>query len=282
MLPNAGNLPPLAMSDINGPSGFNGRGNNLNAYRGTLFYRPNNSTGYFPSGAIAFTDFYATQATSPVVPGSATYTSGSSITLPTLFNTLTVTCYGGSGGGGGGSWLAGTDVTKGGGSGGAGGATYFANGQSYAVSASGGGAGGGAAYTYQNQFLSGGVWYNVGGPVDGTGSTGADGSGADGGSPSIGGGGSGSGDGASHIYYTSGTTRTIYAAASGGSGGKGGKSSILVFSIASQGWAYVSQFYSASIPVTFGAGGAAGGGGGGYSGLSGGAGAGGKIILSWT
>lgn len=281
MLPNGGNRPPLSMSDINGPSGFNGLGNDLNVYRGYLFYRPDNSTGYFPSGAISFTDFYSTQRYSPVVPGSATYTSGSSITLPALFNTLTVTCYGGSGGGGGGSWLTGTTITNGGGAGGTGGTTTFAAGQSYAVSASGGGGGGGASYSYVNQLLSGGVWYNVA-SGSGTGAAGSDASGADSGSPAVGSSGSGAADSNSHTYNTSGTTRTIYSAANGGAGGKGGKSSILVFNIATQGWAYVSRFYNASIPVSFGSGGSAGSGGGGYAGLSGGTGGSGKILLSWT
>lgn len=278
MLPNGGNRPPLSMSDINGPSGFNGRGNNLDAYRGTLFYRPNNSTGYFPAGTIAFTDFYSTQATSPVVAGSATYTSGSSITLPALFNTLTVTCYGGSGGGGGGSWLAGTTISSGGGGGGGtGGTTTFAPGQSYAVSANGGGGGSGGGFSYVN--------YLDGSPVgssDGTGAGGSDGSGADSGSPYSSNSGAGGADNQSHTYVTSSRTYTVYSAARGGAGGKGGKGSILVFNIATQGWAYVSQFYNASIPVTIGSGGNGGAGGGGYSGLSGGVGAGGKIILTWT
>lgn len=281
MLPNGGNRPPLSMSEINGPNGFNGRGNDLNAYRGTLFYRPDNSTGFFPAGAISFTDFYLTQGTSPVVPGNATYTSGSAITLPALFNTLTVTCYGGGGGGGGGSWLAGTNVANGGGGGGAGGTTSFGSG-GYFVSAPGGGGGGGANYSYANQVFNASIgWYNVA-TVDGTGSAGSAGSGADGNSPAGGGGGGGAADSSSHIFVTSGTTRTIYAAANGGGGGAGGRSSVIVFDIASQGYAYVSQFYNASIPVSFGSGGSGGRGGAGLAGLFGGGGAGGKIILSWT
>ena len=277
MLPNGGNSPPLSIADINGSSGFSGRGNNLNAYRGTLFYRPDNSTGYFSSGTINISDFYSTQASSPVVAGSATYTSGSTIPLPALFNTLTVTCYGGSGGGGGGSWLAGITITNGGGSGGSGGTTTFAPGQSYTVSAAGGSGGTGAGYSYTNYLDN----YPIG-SGDGAGTAGSDAAGADSGSPTVGSGGSGAADSASHTYTTSGRTYTVYAAANGGNGGKGGKSSILVFNIATQGWAYVSQFYNAQIPVTFGTGGSAGSGGGGYSGLSGGGGTGGKIILSWT
>ena len=278
MLPNGGNRPPLSMADINGSSGFSGLGNNLNAYRGTLFYRPDNSTGYFSAGTINISDFYSTQRYSPVVSGSATYTSGSSITLPALFNTLTVTCYGGSGGGGGGSYLAGITISSGsGGNGGTGGSTTFASGQSYAVSAPGGGGGTGAGFSYVN-YLDGGAI----GSGSGTGTPGSNGSGADGGSPYIDNHGSGAADSQSHTYVTSGRTYTVYSAANGGAGGSGGKSSILVFNIATQGWAYVSQFYNASIPVSFGAGGSAGSGGNGYAGLAGGGGAGGKIILSWT
>ena len=100
MLPNGGNLPPLSMADINGPNGFNGRGNSLSAYRGTLFYRPDNSTGYFSSGVINISDFYSTQATSPVVPGNSGHIYSGPVTLPPLFNQLYVTVYGGGGGGG--------------------------------------------------------------------------------------------------------------------------------------------------------------------------------------
>lgn len=277
MLPNGGNRPPLSMQDINGSSGFSGRGNNLNAYRGTLFYRPDNSTGYFSSGTINISDFYSTQGTSPVVPGSATYTAGSTVRLPALFNTLTVTCYGGGGGGGGGSWLAGTTIYSGG-NGGAGGSTSFGAGQSYAVSAAGGGGGGGASASYKS-YLYG---YLVA-DVSGNGSAGSNGSGADAASPAGGGGGNGAADSNSHTSVTSPNSYTDYYAANGGAGGSGGKNSILVFNIAAQGYAYVSQFYNADIPAVFGSKGSGGSGGGGYAGLRGAdAVSGGKIILSWT
>ena len=46
----------LSMSQIN--SVFDGRGNNLNAYRGTTWYTAGGSSGTFPTGAISFSDFY--------------------------------------------------------------------------------------------------------------------------------------------------------------------------------------------------------------------------------
>lgn len=52
-LPSSGSL---AMSTIN--SVFDGRGNNLNAYRGTTWYTAAGGSGTFSSGAISFNDFY--------------------------------------------------------------------------------------------------------------------------------------------------------------------------------------------------------------------------------
>jgi hypothetical protein len=46
----------IAMSQIN--SVFDGRGNNLGAYRGTTWYTAGGSSGTFSSGAISFSDFY--------------------------------------------------------------------------------------------------------------------------------------------------------------------------------------------------------------------------------
>ncbi len=46
----------IAMSEIN--SVFDGRGNNLGAYRGTTWYTAGGSSGTFSSGAISFSDFY--------------------------------------------------------------------------------------------------------------------------------------------------------------------------------------------------------------------------------
>lgn len=52
-LPSSGSL---AMSTIN--STFDGRGQNLNAYRGTAWYTAAGGSGTFSSGAISFNDFY--------------------------------------------------------------------------------------------------------------------------------------------------------------------------------------------------------------------------------
>ena len=55
----AGYLPPngaLAFSTIN--SVFDGRGLNLNAYRGTQWYTAAGGSGTFSTGAISFNDFY--------------------------------------------------------------------------------------------------------------------------------------------------------------------------------------------------------------------------------
>jgi hypothetical protein len=43
-----------------------GRGNNLNAYRGTTWYTDAGASGTFSSGAISFSDFYSKRATSPM------------------------------------------------------------------------------------------------------------------------------------------------------------------------------------------------------------------------
>jgi hypothetical protein len=52
-LPGSGSL---AFSTIN--SVFDGRGLNLNAYRGTQWYTAAGGSGTFPTGAISFSDFY--------------------------------------------------------------------------------------------------------------------------------------------------------------------------------------------------------------------------------
>ena len=264
MLPNGGNLPPLSMADINSPSGFNGRGNNLNAYRGTLFYRPDNSTGYFTSGAINFTDFYSTQGSSPVVPGnSGNVSSGSSIQLPSLFNKLYVTCYGGSGGGGQGAKGVGYASTYGGNAGGNGSATTFMGGTAFAVSADFGGGGGGGGQSSGNIY---------GRTSDGTGATGPSGTGA--GGLAGGAGGGGAGTFWSGLYYTEG--------AGGGGGGAGGKTGpILVMDIDAMGWSNIRNYYNAVVGISLGAGGGGGGGatGGGNNGTGGSS---GIIYISWT
>jgi hypothetical protein len=263
MLPNGGNRPPLSMADINGSSGFSGRGNNLNAYRGTLFYRPDNSTGYFPAGAIAFTDFYSTQAGSPVVAdNSGKITSGSSITLPTLFNKLYVTVYGGGGGGGGGCEYKDIYTHTDGSGGATGGTTIFGVGQSYALSAPGGGGGGG-------------------GGVNSTGGTGANGSTYPDNTGIVSGGGGGQGYGSQSVSYFP----YYFAGSNGGSGGAGGKNYGLILDIDVMGWSSIKNYYGASIPIQIGSGGAGGQGGiipnYGIAG-NGGTGASGYIYISWT
>jgi hypothetical protein len=47
---------PISMSQIN--SVFDGRGNNLNAYRGTTWFTAAGGSGTFSSGTISFSDFY--------------------------------------------------------------------------------------------------------------------------------------------------------------------------------------------------------------------------------
>ena len=58
-LPSSG---ALSMSAINAEFG---RGNNLNAYRGTTWYTDAGGSGTFSSGAISFSEFYGKRATSP-------------------------------------------------------------------------------------------------------------------------------------------------------------------------------------------------------------------------
>lgn len=276
MLPNGGNLPPLSMSDINGPSGFNGRGNNLNAYRGTLFYRPDNSTGYFTSGSIKMSDFYSTQATSPVIPGnSGNITSGSTVTLPSMFNVLTVLVYGASGGGGSGSYITGTTVT-GGDSGTSGGSTSFGSpGNAYYVVANGGGGGAGGGTSYVS-YLYG---YAVG-SADGTGGAGSNAATNPDTANIISGGGGGPGydNGGNHTYVTGPNSYTVYAASSGGAGGKGGKNRY-IFDISTMGYAAISALYNATIPISIGSGGTGGNPG---SVRAGGGGGNGFIYISWT
>lgn len=264
--------------------------NNLNSYKGKLWYKSDNSRGYFPSGDNAYISmsmFRDTREVSPVVAGSATYTSGTSITLPAMFNTLTVTVYGASGGGGGGSYLAGT-TTYSGSSGGSGGNTSFGNSSdAHYKSASGGGGGGGGGSTYKS-YLYGYLTADV----SGAGSAGANGTPTNPDATGIatgGGGGSGSGDNQSHTIVTSKdqygnrTSWTDYYASSGGSGGNGAKDYILAFDVnGSGGYDYIKNFYGASIPCSIGGAGSGGAGGQGLAGLRGGNGSGGKIVISWT
>lgn len=58
-LPSSGTI---TMAQINAEFG---RGNNLNSYRGTTYYTSSGGPFTFSSGAISFSNFYGTQATSP-------------------------------------------------------------------------------------------------------------------------------------------------------------------------------------------------------------------------
>lgn len=59
-LPSSGTI---TMAQINAEFG---RGNNLNAYRGTTWYTDAGGSGTFSSGAISMSDFYGKRATSPM------------------------------------------------------------------------------------------------------------------------------------------------------------------------------------------------------------------------
>lgn len=71
-LPSSGTI---SMSQIN--SEF-GRGNNLNAYRGTTYYTSSAGPFTFPSGAISFSNFYGTQLAAPSLSYSVTEASSGS------------------------------------------------------------------------------------------------------------------------------------------------------------------------------------------------------------
>jgi hypothetical protein len=85
---------PISMSQIN--SVFDGRGNNLNAYRGTQWYTAAGGSGTFPSTPISFNDFYLkgpnpagfTTVSLATVPANsfAYYTTSTSINIYLYFN----------------------------------------------------------------------------------------------------------------------------------------------------------------------------------------------------
>lgn len=105
----------LSMSEINAEFAL---GNNLNVHRGVGWYLDNVQKGTFPSGAISFSDFYSKRKTTPVTAGSATVSATGNYTVP-LYETLTVTVYGGRGGQSGqqGSGCAGVSASSPGGNG---------------------------------------------------------------------------------------------------------------------------------------------------------------------
>lgn len=223
-----------------------GRGTNLNAYRGTIWYQPNSLVfGYFPSGAISLSNFYNKQPNDPATSGAANYTSPGSygFVVPLYRNYLRVQLWGA--GGGGGSGL--------GGNGGAGGASTFGGvaayggggGSSTSISAprsiGSPGAGGGAAGGNEaNLSGASGSSYNGGaganGGAGGAGNIGVNTAGNPGGYPGGGGGGGqnddfrgnwwigGGGGGGGYCQYvwgpglTAGATLTAVVGA-GGAGG---------------------------------------------------------------
>jgi hypothetical protein len=103
------------MSTIN--SVFDGRGNNLNAYRGTTWYTAAGGSGTFSSGAISFNDFY-NKGPSPAVTislaslngaylvGSPSF-SGEAYSVDLYFNTNgTWNFYGFAAAGSSGNWAS--------------------------------------------------------------------------------------------------------------------------------------------------------------------------------
>ena len=87
---------PISINNLK--SAFPGiNSNSLSAYRGVKWYRSNNSRGFFGNPTISMSEAFDTRPNSPVVPGSATYYSSTSFTIP-LFNSLSITCRGGDGG----------------------------------------------------------------------------------------------------------------------------------------------------------------------------------------
>lgn len=151
----------ITMFDIN--SAFN-RGNNLNAYRGTVWYQPNSIvTGTFPAGQIAFSDFYNKTGTDPAPPapiGGVPYTTPGTYTfvVPLFRTSLSVVLWGGGGGGGsgGGSFGSYTDPNNASLKGATGGTSSFLAAVNLIAN---GGAGGGNA----GRYTGGGVASGAGG-----------------------------------------------------------------------------------------------------------------------
>jgi hypothetical protein len=138
---------PISISDLK--AAFPAiNSNSLSAYRGTKWYRSNNSRGNFGNPTISMSESYDTRPNSPVVAGSATYYGSTSFTIP-LFNTLSITCKGGDGGqaGGYGYYVKDGNITGvvGSSGGGAGGTSYFGGYLSAGGGAGGGGNGGGGS-----------------------------------------------------------------------------------------------------------------------------------------
>jgi hypothetical protein len=65
---------PISMSQIN--SVFDGRGNNLNAYRGTTWFTAAGGSGTFSSGTISFSDFYLKGPSAAITVSLASIAAG--------------------------------------------------------------------------------------------------------------------------------------------------------------------------------------------------------------
>lgn len=95
--------PPSGQIDIATINANFGRGTNLNAYRGTIWYQPNSLTfGYFPSGAISLSDFYNKQPNDPATSGVLDYQSPGtfSFAAPLYRNYFQIQVWGAGGAGG--------------------------------------------------------------------------------------------------------------------------------------------------------------------------------------
>ena len=198
---------PLDMTAINAEFGL---GTDMSAYVGARWYTTSATTGLFTS-PLGFNQFYSKRATSPVTPGSQTFSTAgaSNFTVP-LYAVLTITLRGASGGGGGGS-----SNQSGGSNGSSGGNTSFG---SYGY-----GQGGGGGYTGD----SGGGAGTPGANSDGTPAGGAGG----GGNQGHGSGGAGGAGGKTILSLTnqaSGGTgllqgsTVVVTVGAGGPGGAGG------------------------------------------------------------
>jgi len=269
----------ISINDVN--SVF-GRGNNLNAYRGTVWYQPNSlAYGYFSAGAISLSDFYNKQPNDPATTGSATYSSPgtTSFTAPLYRNSLTIYVWGGGGGGGGYGDSPGVSYSSGyyagngdpsvfygpntligyGGTGGQTGGTDRFGGLAFGAGGTGGGASGGSTNIAGNNGTAGDAGCIGGGSSSGGGDTPYLASTSGGYAGNFQGGGGGGA-----IYSLSGS----FPGASGGGGG-GGFSAI--------GYGPGGLTAGAGYTVVVGGGGA----GWPYN-ISGGNGAGGQVYIVWN
>jgi hypothetical protein len=279
----------ITMFDIN--SAF-ARGNNLDVYRGTVWYVPNSlTTGTFPTGQIAFSDFYNKTGTNPVTPspvGGVPYTIPGvyQFVVPLFRTSLTVQMWGGGGGGGGGGGTAGsyTDPNNPNLYGTTGSASSF---EAPLRVVANGGSGGQNAGTSRD----GGLHYGAGG-VGGTASGGdVNTAGNSGGSGDAGAYGGGSPNGGANTANQGGASSVNGVAGNppgGGGQGMSGDRGVKFYAIAGGGGggAYASKTYNPSqlvagttIQLVVAAGGASGPT---TQSLYGGAGANGKVIISWS